>query len=195
MILNSKTKKKHFKLWTLRRNWYRLSLYYFSRKRRSLLHPKTVKSSFSRLKSYSWKTLGKIAPKSSLRCWVSVSDGAPAPSASHIGKKKLNIKWLNGRCWIQILTVFDSVNYQQFFFFTFTFTSPFLGSQKRKKKHGQIRVKRLFIPCDDKLIFWSNEPLSSFVELLSFKSYNIATNNLCRDHVLTTKHWTAVFYY
>ena len=114
MILNSKTKKKHFKLWTLRRNWYRLSLYYFSRKRRSLLHPKTVKSSFSRLKSYSWKTLGKIAPKSSLRCWVSVSDGAPAPSASHIGKKKLNIKWLNGRCWIQILTVFDSVNYQQF---------------------------------------------------------------------------------
>ena len=167
MILNSKTKKKHFKLWTLRRNWYRLSLYYFSRKRRSLLHPKTVKSSFSPLKSYSWKTLGKIAPKSSLRCWVSVSDGAPAPSASHIGKKKLNIKWLNGRCWIQILTVFDSVNYQQFFF-TFTFTSPFLGSQKRKKKHGQIRVKRLFIPCDDKLTFSYNATNFSCLLLRTF---------------------------
>ena len=133
MILNSKTKKKHFKLWTLRRNWYRLSLYYFSRKRRSLLHPKTVKSSFSRLKSYSWKTLGKIAPKSSLRCWVSVSDGAPAPSASHIGKKKLNIKWFNGRCWIQILTVFDSVNYQQFFFYFYIYI-PFLRKPEKEKK-------------------------------------------------------------
>ena len=83
--------------------------------------------------------------------------------------------------------MFNSINYQQFFFI-FTFTSPFLGGQKRfkRKKHGQIRVKLLFIPCDDKLIFLSNEPLSSFVELLSFKSYNIATNNLCRDHVLTT---------
>ena len=82
-----------------------------------------------------------------------------------------------------------------FFYFYIYIPFNFLGSQKRKKKHGQIRVKLLFIPCDDKLIFWSNEPLSSFVELLSFKSYNIATNNLCRDHVLMTKHWTAVFYY
>ena len=63
MILSSKRKKKQLKLWTLRRNWYRLSVYYFSGKRRSLLHPNTVKNSFFVLQSYSWKTFRKIAPK------------------------------------------------------------------------------------------------------------------------------------
>ena len=92
--------------------------------------------------------------------------------------------------------MFDSVNYQQFFFFYFYIYIPFLRKpEKEKKKHGQIRVKLLFIPCDDKLIFWYNEPLSSFVELLSIKSYNIATANLCIDHGLTTKNRTVVFYY
>ena len=76
-------KKKQLKLWTLRRNWYGLSLYFFSRKRRSLLHPNTVQSSFFPLKSYSWKTLRTIAPESSPRYSVSVSDGTHAPSASH----------------------------------------------------------------------------------------------------------------
>ena len=82
-VLNSKRKKKQLKLWTLRRNWYGLLLYFFSRKRRSLLHPNTVQSSFFALKSYSWKTLRTIAPKSSPRYSESVSDGAHAPSASH----------------------------------------------------------------------------------------------------------------
>ena len=62
-VLNSKRKKKQLKLWTLRRNWYGLLLYFFSRKRRSLLHPNTVQSSFFPLKSYSWKTLRKNCPE------------------------------------------------------------------------------------------------------------------------------------
>ena len=66
-VLNSERKKKQLKLWTLQRNWYGPSLYYFSRKRRSLLHPNTVQSSFFPLQSYSWKTLRKIAPKSALK--------------------------------------------------------------------------------------------------------------------------------
>ena len=70
-VLNSKRKKKQLKLWTLRRNWYGLLLYFFSRKRRSLLHPNTVQSSFFPLKSYSWKTLRTIARKARLDTqWV-----------------------------------------------------------------------------------------------------------------------------
>ena len=58
---------------------------------------------------------------------------------------------------------------------------PVLGSQKRrKKKHGQIRVKLLFIKYDDKSV------LSCSAELLLFKTYNISTANLCIDHFLTT---------
>ena len=78
-VLNSKRIKKQLKVWTLRRNWYGLSLYFFSRKRRSLLHPNTIQSYFSPLKSYSFKTLRKNCPKRSLRYSVSISDGAHAP--------------------------------------------------------------------------------------------------------------------
>ena len=46
LILNSERKKKQLILWTLRRNWYGLSLYYFSGKRRPLLHPNTAQRSF-----------------------------------------------------------------------------------------------------------------------------------------------------
>ena len=128
-VLNSKRKKKQLKLWTLRRNWYGLSLYFFSRKRRSLLHPNTVQSSFFPLKSYSWKTLRTIARKARLDTqWVyrivlmpprhpiTLLNSNKFNTAAESVKKKLNIKWLNGRCWIQILTVFNSINYQQFFF-------------------------------------------------------------------------------
>ena len=90
--------------------------------------------------------------------------------------------------------MFDSVNYQQFFFLLLHL-HPLSKEARKGKKQGQIRVNLLFIPCDDKLIFWYNEPLSSFVELLSIKSYNIATANLCIDHGLTTKNRTVVFYY
>ena len=45
-------------------------------------------------------------------------------------------------------------------------TLPCLREPEKGKKHGQIRVKLLFIPCDDTFLG----------ELLSF-SYNIATAN------------------
>ena len=83
--------------------------------------------------------------------------------------------------------MFNRVSIISSFFFTFHL-HPLSYEARKRKKHGQIRVKLLFIPCDDKLIFWYNEPLSSFLELLSIKSYNIATANLCKDHGLTTKN-------
>ena len=134
-VLNSnKKQKKQLKLWTLRRNWYGLSLYFFSRKRRSLLHPNTVQSSFFPLKSYSWKTLRTIARKARLDTqWVyrivlmpprhpiTLLNSNKFNTAAESVKKKLNIKWLNGRCWIQILTVFNSINYQHFFFYFYIY--------------------------------------------------------------------------
>ena len=46
-----------------------------------------------------------------------------------------------------------------------------LGSQKRNKKHGQIRVKLFFIKYDDKFC----RVLSNFCR---FKLYNISTANI-----------------
>ena len=133
-VLNSKRKKKQLKLWTLQRNWYGLLLYFFSRKRRSLLHPNTVQSSFFPLKSYSWKTLRTIARKARPDTqWVyrivlmpprhpiTLLNSNKFNTAAESVKKKLNIKWLNGRCWIQILTVFNSINYQHFFFYFYIY--------------------------------------------------------------------------
>ena len=67
--------------------------------------------------------------------------------------------------------------------------------RKPEKGKSMVRLGLNFCLFRVKLIFWYNKPLSSFVELLSIKSYNIATANLCIDHGLTTKNRTVVFYY
>ena len=61
--------------------------------------------------------------------------------------------------------------------------SPVFKEARKGKRHDNIRAKLLFIPSDDRLIFLIQ---GTFVEFFSFKSCNIATAYLCKDHVLTT---------